>query len=123
MKDENAKNKIVQTEIESLDGVIAAPEHHRVIFENERVRIVEFKVKPGEFVPVHTHRWATVNYVISLSDFLSYDADGSLKFDSRAEKTQIKEGAVFCLPPFPAPHAVENIGTSEMRGVAVELKD
>jgi|RifCSP13_1_1023834.scaffolds.fasta_scaffold183344_2 hypothetical protein len=24
-----------------LDGVVAAPEHHRVLFENDRVRVVE----------------------------------------------------------------------------------
>lgn len=123
MKNENAKNQLIQTHLESLDGVIAAPEHHRVIFENERVRVVELRVKPGEIVPVHTHRWATVNYVITLSDFLSYDSDGNLKLDSRTGKSDIKEGSVFCLPPYPPPHSVENVGTSEMHGIAVELKD
>jgi quercetin dioxygenase-like cupin family protein len=123
MKKENVENQLIQIHPESLDGVIAAPEHHRVIFENERVRVVELRVKPGETVPVHTHRWATVNYVVSLSDFLSYDADGNIKLDSRAVKTDIKEGAVFYLPPYPPPHKVENIGASEIQGIAVELKD
>jgi hypothetical protein len=94
MQDENGENQPIQPQLESLDGVIAAPEHHRVIFENERVRVVELRVKPGEFVPVHTHRWATVNYVISLGDFLSYDADGNLKFDSRTGQADLRQGAV-----------------------------
>lgn len=119
----NEKRETAETRLELLDGVIAAPEHHKVIFENERVRVVELKVEPGATVPVHTHRWATVNYVINPSNFLSFDAEGNLKLDSRTGKTDIKQGGVFYLPPFPEPHSVENIGTSEMHGIAVELKD
>ncbi len=124
MKDENRKNQSVKTlETQSLDAAIAAPEHHKIVFENERVRVTDFRVKPGEIVPAHTHRWASVNYVLSLSDFLSYDGDGNLKLDSRTGKSDIKQGAVFCLPPFPPPHSVENIGESEIHAVSVELKD
>lgn len=107
----------------ALDGPIAAPEHHKIVFENDQIRIVDFRVKPGDTVPLHTHRWPTVNYVISLSDFLSYDSDGNLKHDSRDGESTQREGAVFCLPAFPPLHSVENVGTGEIRGVAVELKD
>lgn len=120
MKNENNKN---QTQLESFDGAIAAPEHHKVVFENERVRIMDFRVKPGEFVPTHTHRWATINYVLKLSDFLSYDEDGNLKLDSRTGEFSGKEGEVFCLPAFPPLHSVKNIGESEMHGISIELKD
>ena len=124
MKDENRKNQSVETqETQSLDAAIAAPEYHKIVFENERVRVTDFRVKPGEIVPAHTHRWASVNYVLSLSDFLSYDGDGNLKLDSRTGKSDIKQGAVFCLPPLPPPHSVENIGESEIHAVSVELKD
>jgi hypothetical protein len=123
MKNENNQHKPAQVLPESFDGPIAAPEHHKVIFENEQVRIMEFRVQPGETVPVHTHRWSTINYVLSLSDFLSYDADGNLKLDSRTGNFGTEEGEVFCLPPFPPLHSVVNIGTGEMRGISVELKD
>src|SRR5215203_6659464 len=102
------KNKSERIDADGFDGPVAAPEHHKVIFENERVRIMEFKVPPGDVVPAHTHRWATINYVVSLSDFLSYDADGNLKLDSRSGQFGAKEGEVFCLPPFPPLHSVEN---------------
>src|SRR5262245_10591079 len=105
MKDTNVNDKPIGTLPLSLDGVTAAPEHHKVIFENERVRVVEFRVPPGEAVPAHTHRWPTVNYVIALSDFLSFDGNGDLKLDSRTGKTEIREGGVFCLPPFPPVHS------------------
>jgi quercetin dioxygenase-like cupin family protein len=122
MKDENIKHELIERSLASLDAPLAAPEHHRVIFENERVRVMELKVDPGEVVPVHTHRWTSVNYVVKHSDFLSFDADGNVKLDSRTDNSEIKEGAVFCLPPYPPPHSVENIGTSKLHGISVELK-
>ena len=27
------------------------------MFENDRVRVLEVRIAPGETVPVHTHRW------------------------------------------------------------------
>lgn len=123
MKNENNENLLAQSSSESFDGPVAAPDHHKVVFENERVRILEFRVKPGEVVPAHTHRWPTVNYVLRLSDFLSFDADGNLKLDTRRGQFAAKEGEVFCLPAFPPLHSVENIGRHELLGVTVELKD
>ena len=123
MKNEHQENNINHLDMERFDAPLAAPEQHKVVFENERMRIIEFKVKPGEFVPVHTHRWASVNYVLRLSDFLSYDADGNLKLYSRTGGFGGREGEAFCLPPFPPLHAVENIGEREMHGISVELKD
>ena len=123
MKDETSENKKTGALSANMDAIISAPAQHKVIFENERLRIIEFKVKPGENVPLHTHRWRSFNYVLKLSDFLSYDAGGNLKLDSRTGKTDIKEGAVFEPPPFPPPHAVENIGDAEIHAISVELKD
>ncbi len=123
MKCNDRKAESIHERAESLDSVIAAPEHHKIIFENERVRVLEFRVKPGDFVPVHTHRFPSVSYVLSLGDFLSYDADGNLKLDSRTGQSDIQQGGAFWLPAFPAPHSVKNIGEHEMCGIAVELKD
>ena len=107
----------------SFDGPNAAPDHHTVIFENERVRVLDFRVPSGDKVPLHTHRYATVNYVISVSDFQSFDCEGHLKHDSREGDTVQREGEVFCLPAFPPLHSVENIGRGEIRGLTVELKN
>lgn len=123
MKNENKEENTPPVYPEECDGPIAAPDHHKVVFEDERVRITELRVKPGETVPVHTHRWPTINYVIKLSDFCSYDADGTLKLDSRIGNFQGKEGEAFCLPSFPPLHSVKNVGTIEMHAISVEVKD
>lgn len=38
------KTIIDQINLESFDAPIAAPEHHRVIYENDRVRMMELRV-------------------------------------------------------------------------------
>ena len=43
-----------------LDAVKAAPKHHKVLFENERVRVLEVTLEPNDEEPVHHHRWPSV---------------------------------------------------------------
>ena len=43
-----------------LDAVVAAPRNHRVLFENDRLRVLEVILEPGEEEPVHHHRWPSV---------------------------------------------------------------
>jgi hypothetical protein len=36
------------TELAAYDAIAAAPDNHRVVFENEKVRVLEVTIKPGE---------------------------------------------------------------------------
>ena len=69
-----------------LDGPIAAPDQHRVLFENDRVRVLETTIRVGEITPLHTHRSPTVMYVVSGSHFVRRDETGATMVDSRAAK-------------------------------------
>jgi hypothetical protein len=40
--------------------VQAAPNSHKVIFENALVRVLEVSVSPGTTVSVHHHRWPSL---------------------------------------------------------------
>jgi quercetin dioxygenase-like cupin family protein len=106
---------------DSLDALIAAPEYHRLVLENEHVRVLEVRIRPGQLVPVHTHRWPSVAYVKSASDFLRRDPEGKVTFDSRTAAVPQKASDVVWTPPLP-PHSVENIGPAEIHIVMVELK-
>ena len=44
----------------ALDAVAAAPAHHRVLFENDRLRVLEVTLEPNDEEPVHHHRWPSV---------------------------------------------------------------
>jgi hypothetical protein len=105
---------------DELDAVTAAPKHHRVIFENERVRMLDTRIPPGDIVPVHTHRWPAVYYTLRYSPFIRRDAEGHILFDSRTLPNALPEAAwIDCLPP----HSVENVGDAEAHLISVETKD
>ena len=54
---------------DGYDAVQAAPDTHKVIFENSLVRVLEVTVPPaGTSIPMHHHRWP--------SFFLSWDTGG-----------------------------------------------
>lgn len=103
-----------------LDAVVAAPEHHRVLLENEKVRVIETAIRPGETVPLHTHRWASVYYVLSVGEFVRRDAHGIVTFDSREHSNKFSTGDAAWAPPI-GPHTVENVGHTVIRIISVEL--
>ncbi len=105
---------------ESLDALVTAPEHHRLLLENELVRVLDIRIGPGETVAMHTHCWPSVLYLLSWSDFVRRDAAGAVLFDSRLGEQPPVGGAVWS-PAMP-PHTLENVGGSELRLVGVELK-
>jgi hypothetical protein len=107
---------------DALDAVTAAGKYHRVLFENERVRVLEVRIGRGQTVPVHTHRWPGALYTESWSDFVRRDEKGLVTFDSRNAGPPPRPGTAQWLEPLP-PHSVENVGTADMRLISVELKE
>lgn len=107
---------------DSLDAVVAAPEHHKVIFENENIRVLDTRVRPGETVPVHTHRWASVVYTLQTGEFVRFDAMNNTTLDTRVTPHDIEIDKASRFPP-QQPHSIENVGMSEMRAITVELKN
>ncbi len=106
---------------EGSDAMFAAPAYHQLLFENDRVRVLDTVIESGDTVPLHTHRWPSVMYVMSFSDFVRYDADGNILLDSRTLDSKPKPGEAMWSPPL-GPHTLENVGTGELRVITVELK-
>jgi hypothetical protein len=106
---------------DDLDAMIAAASSHQKLFENDHVRYLEVIIRPGEFVPVHTHRWSSVIYVQSTSDFIRRDGEGRVLFDSRKAGALPKTPAVEWVGPL-LPHSIENVGASVVHLLTVELK-
>jgi hypothetical protein len=103
---------------DSLDALIAAPKHHRLVFENDAMRVLDTVIPVGDIVPVHTHRWPAVYYTIQTSDFIRRDAEGKLLFDSRTAPARAAANFAECLPP----HSVENVGSTDIRLISFEMK-
>jgi quercetin dioxygenase-like cupin family protein len=93
--------------LEGQDPLIAAPEHFKLSFENEKVRVVELRVRPGAKVPLHSHP-ARFTYVLASAKVKTAFADGREKIEERPI------GASNWGEPV-APHTHENIGATEYR--------
>lgn len=104
-----------------LDALIAAPEHHTLIFENEHVRVLETRIPPGERTAVHTHCWPATQYVKQASHVVRYDGAGAVIHDSRKVGAALANDIVRWGEPLP-PHSLENVGDVELRVVNVEIK-
>jgi hypothetical protein len=117
----NATNTDVWPWPDSLDALIAAPQHHKLVLENDRVRVLDTHIPAGDIVPVHTHRWPAVYYTIVPGDFVRRDHEGNVLLDTRmhpAPKDQPPGRFIESLPP----HSIENVSASEIHLVSVELK-
>ena len=106
---------------DSLDAVVAAPQNHKVVLENERVRVLEVTVRPGEKEPLHMHRRPSVMYVMAEDNIRDYDAAGNVLYDSTKEKAPPQTPYTVWMEP-QAPHWVENLSPQPLRLLRVELK-
>ncbi len=106
---------------DSLDALQAAPAQHRLVLENEHVRVLDTCVRPGETVPLHTHRWPAVLHLTSWSDFVRRDANGQVLVDTRGKPPPANVPLTLWSPPLP-PHTLENVGGAELRALSVEIK-
>jgi mannose-6-phosphate isomerase-like protein (cupin superfamily) len=99
------------------DALAAAPQHHKLLFENDEVRVLEVSVPPGVREPLHAHRYPSVLYYISAAHMKEH-SPGVAAVD-RGRK---QDGAVVFLPIGP-PHQMENMETVKpLRAIRVELK-
>jgi hypothetical protein len=105
---------------DALDALAAAPEHHRKLLENDKVRVLETHIGPGERTPVHTHCWPSAQYVLATTDFVRRDAEGTVVFDTRTAGGP-KPGDTLWSEPL-GPHSIENLGANELLVIMVELK-
>ncbi len=107
---------------EGLDALQASPNQHKLMFENEHVRVLDILIRPGERTPVHTHRWPGILYVLSWSQFVRYDDKGVVLRDTRKEAGSEVSPGVTWGAPLP-PHSFENVGKQDFHVIGVELKE
>jgi quercetin dioxygenase-like cupin family protein len=104
-----------------LDALVAAPRHHRLAYEDDRVRVLETIVLPGETTPLHTHSWPGTLYVLGGSEFIRRDAQGVVLVDSRSAGVCLEAGQAFWTGPL-GPHTLENVGETPIHIIATEVK-
>ena len=99
------------------DALVAAPRHHKLLFENDEVRVLEVTVPPGVREPLHAHRYPSVLYYVSAAHMLEYSPGVPV-----ADRGHKNDGEVIFLPVGP-PHQMENLEDGKsLRAIRVELK-
>lgn len=98
---------------EAQDAVTVAPHIHKVIFEDDKMRVLKVVVKPGDKAEMHWHPH-NMNYILSFGVLRFTKPDGS------SADVELKVGQVTSSNP--SSHEVENIGTTTVETVQVEIK-
>jgi hypothetical protein len=106
---------------QSLDALAAAPDHHTLLYENDRVRVLDTCIRPGDRTPVHTHRWPAALYVLRWSPFVRFDDRGAVLLDSRMVPALQDPPQALWSAPLP-PHSLLNVGETDLHIISVELK-
>jgi quercetin dioxygenase-like cupin family protein len=97
----------------SLDPANSNPEHYKVVFENERVRVLEYTDTPGDRTTPHQH---PDSVMYTLSSFRRRLVSGDAHRD-----VELQAGTVGWLPA--QEHHGENIGDTPTHVIFVELKE
>jgi len=101
--------------LSAQDPVKVAPNHFKVLLENERVRVLDFHSKAGEKIPMHSHP-AYIAYGIA--------GAGKTKFttpDGKVREAPAEPGRAVWNET--ETHASEFVGTGEVHVLMVELKE
>jgi quercetin dioxygenase-like cupin family protein len=94
------------------DPVALSPQYYVVKADDARVRVLEYRLKPDQKEVMHSHP----AYVIY------FFGPGKLRVtfgDGKTTESTVTEGEVVVRDPLT--HAVENIGTTEVHALLVEL--
>ena len=105
---------IVRETATAQDVTKVAPDKYKVLLENERVRVLEYRAKAGDKTPMHSHPAYLVHSLSSgKAKFTSPDGKTTER-DLKAGQVTWNEGET---------HASENAGSTEAHVILVELKE
>jgi quercetin dioxygenase-like cupin family protein len=103
-----------------MDALLAAAGSHRVLLENDRVRVLDVVIEPGTREPEHTHQAPSV-MIVDEPARIRYYAGDTLEFESR-ERSEAVPGTLLRWMEPEGPHSVENIDEHRYHAIRVELK-
>jgi len=103
------------TETTSRDPAKLAPAMYRVVLENDRLRVIDYHLKPGEKEPLHSHPNGVFVYYLTGAAIRVSDSDGKTNSSRSKAGDMIWRG--------PVTHLGTNIGNSEAHMLLIEPKN
>ena len=95
------------------DPVKLSPQYYKVHVDNDAVRVLEYRLKPGQKEAMHSHPCGVV-YNLSGAKWRIVSADG------KTTDSETAAGGIAWRDP--TTHAIENVGKTEAHAIALELK-
>jgi hypothetical protein len=105
---------------EKMDAVTAAPENHKVLYEDDIIRVISVSVPPGTQEKPHHHRWPSVFVIDRMVKLLDYDGITDAEIPLPVPE-QFEPPLTVKMPPQSA-HYVRNIDTVGFHGTRIEFK-
>lgn len=99
--------------VTAQDPVKVSPQYYKVLIDNDEMRLLEVRIKPGKKEPMHSHPAGAV-YALADAKVKSTSPDG------KSEEIVMKAGEASWRDALS--HAVENTSATELRVLVVELK-
>lgn len=96
-----------------MDPTVTDPDHYKVVFENERVRVLEYHDQPGDATTPHSH---PDSVMYTLASFRRRLVHGD-----RERDVELEAGTVRWLDA--QEHRGENIGDTPSHAIFIELKE
>jgi quercetin dioxygenase-like cupin family protein len=96
------------------DVLVAASNAYTLLLENDKVRVMEIRLKPGQKAPMHNHPNDHVIYVVKDAQLTLTSPDG------KNTPVELKAGKGLWLEA--GSHAAENTGKSDVYNVVIEIK-
>jgi quercetin dioxygenase-like cupin family protein len=98
---------------EARDPLEVDPQHYKVEFENERVRVIRIRYAPGEKSVMHSHPASVVVFLTDTYGQFTYP-------DGKTEEARGQAGQVLWSPP--ETHLPENLGDQPFEVLQIELR-
>ena len=105
----------------ALDAVLAAPENHAVLYEDEEIRVISVSIAPGAIEKPHHHRFPSV-FVVDRVISKARDFNGATGEEIPLPIPKDLEFPIV-LKFLPQPlHYVENLDTRPFHATRIEFK-
>ncbi|PCI31487.1 MAG: hypothetical protein COB53_13140 [Elusimicrobia bacterium] len=100
--------------MEYIDPTIVAADNYKLLFENEKVRVIEMRMAPGTGDNKHSHRDQTVHFIKGGQIKVHLEDGTHIDWDFPDGHTVWHEAWT---------HRLENVGSTHLHAIILEPKD